>query len=88
MLLNAVSAAIHTDTHFGATKNVLLEATYHPDMRDTKNWAEQHFFDFCILSVKIGPKSLYNGVEGFHELRPGFKFVAVLIMNKLLRTVV
>ena len=57
MLLNPVSAAIHTDTNFGATKNGLLEATYHPDMLDTKNWAEQHFFDFCI-SVKIGPKSV------------------------------
>ena len=32
VLLNAVSAAIHNDTHFGATKNVLLEATNHPDV--------------------------------------------------------
>ena len=43
MLPNTASAAIHTDTHFGATKNVLLEATYHPDARDTKNWAKQNF---------------------------------------------
>ena len=27
VLLNAVSAAMHTDTHFGATKNLLLVAT-------------------------------------------------------------
>ena len=44
VLLNAVSAAIHTNTHFGATKNVLLKATYHPNMGDAKNWAKQHFF--------------------------------------------
>ena len=49
VLLNAVSAAIHTNTHFGARKNVFLEATYHPDMGDAKNWAEQHFFIFVSL---------------------------------------
>ena len=51
MSLNAVSAAIHTDTHFGATNNVLPKATYHPDVGDTKNWVEQQFLNFCI-SVK------------------------------------
>ncbi len=60
VLLNAVSAAIHTDTHFGATKNVLLEAAYHPDMWDTKYWAVQQklgratIFYFCT-SAKRGP---------------------------------
>ena len=49
MLLNAVSAAMHTDTHFGATNDMLLEATYHPDVGDTKNWAEQHFLNFLSL---------------------------------------
>ena len=45
VLLNAVSTGIHKDTHFGATKNVLLEATYRylSEVRDTKNWPEQHF---------------------------------------------
>ena len=51
MLLNAVSAAIHTDTHFEATNNVLPEATYHLDVGETKNWAEHHFLNFCF-SVK------------------------------------
>jgi hypothetical protein len=50
MLLLAITAAIHTDTHFRATKNVLLEATYHPDMWDTKNWAKQQ---------KVGPNNIF-----------------------------
>ena len=50
VLLNAVSAAIHTDTHFGATTKMLLEATYPPDMWDTKNWTKQQ---------KIGPSNIF-----------------------------
>ena len=45
MLLNSVSAAIHKDTHFGATNNVLLEATSHLDVWDTKNWEGQHNYN-------------------------------------------
>ena len=51
MLLNAVSAAICTDKHFVATNNLLLEATYHPDVGDTKNWAEHHFL-FLISVIR------------------------------------
>jgi hypothetical protein len=54
VMLKSVSAAIHTDTHLGATKNVLLEQ-HITQICAIQKKSEQHFFDFCI-SVKIGPK--------------------------------
>ena len=50
VLLNAISAVIHTDTHFGATKNVLLESNISPGYVRYKNWTEQYFFYFLSLS--------------------------------------
>jgi hypothetical protein len=51
VLHNTVSVAIKIDTHFGATKSVLLEATYH---WYDGNWACSIFFQFISLLRPAG----------------------------------
>jgi hypothetical protein len=61
-LLNTVSAAIHPDTHFRATKNVLLEATYHLDVLDLKNGLSDINFNFFSLlrhALNLGIKIMH-----------------------------
>ena len=52
MLLNAVSAAMYTVTHFGATNNELLKATFHLDVGDTKIGLRN---TFLILASLLNP---------------------------------
>jgi hypothetical protein len=47
--INAVSAAMHTDAHFGATKNVVLEATYHRMLEKQKIGLSNIFLNFLYL---------------------------------------
>ena len=50
VLVNNVSAAIHTDPHFGTTKNVLLEATY-PWICEIQQIGPSNTFFWIFVSV-------------------------------------
>ena len=84
VLLNAVSAAIHTDTHFGATKSWKQHINR---ICEIQRIGPSNIFLIFFISVKIGPKR--NCVLPHHLMSLFIALImAVMLINQVVREIV